>query len=321
MNVGHFERWAMFIKSLENALLRLARGEERDLLSCLIRTSESSMIDGTKTTCHCHHVKLDGNSRPLVSDLIQVLHSSALDYAIPRSRIAEAQRRLEETGSSDLFVRLAQEARELFTDLELTGEGGELLLFLFAERLLKAPQLFSKMYLKTSERKHYEGGDAIHAGATPAGKLALYWGEAKVHADWKGAISKCLGSLCPFLRRDGNRDRRDLQLLRQYVDLADPQLEAALISYLDPLSPNFMTAEYCGLALVGFTAEEYTNATTSLNAESLLANVKTSLAGWNNHAEARVMHEEVATFQIHLFLSPFPDVDDFRKQFLGAMGR
>ena len=140
--------------ALIDALTAAARGCSQDLASCLVKTSDHAVLDETNCACHCYHVKLDGNGRPMVTQLIQMLITAIVDNAIPRRRVVEAKRRFDETQSSDAFVRLATQAKALFTDVELTGEGGELLLFLFAEKVLGLPQLFSKMSLKTSNRHH-----------------------------------------------------------------------------------------------------------------------------------------------------------------------
>jgi hypothetical protein len=278
------------------------------------------MIDGTKASCHCYHVKLDGNRRPVVRDLVRSLCDAVVDYAIPRQQVAEAAQRFAQTGSTDHFSRLAEEARSLFTDQELTGEGGELLLFLFAERLLKLPQLFSKMYLKTSTRKHYEGSDAIHAGVNPEGRLTLHWGESKIYSHWRDGITQCFSDLSPFLRRDDNRDTRDIQLIRQYIDIGDKDLQEAILAYLDPTSPQFLSAEYCGLAMTGFTADSYAAKSGMVTPEAVLENVMRSLADWKTHTRDRILHELVHEFTINMFVLPFPSADDFRTLFRKQLG-
>lgn len=306
--------------SLLEQLQAKARGCETDLLACLATSCDSRTVEGTSATTYCHHVKLDGNGRPLIADLAKLICYAAIDYAIPRERVADARDWMIKTGSADRFTLLCQEARSLFTDAVNTGEGGELLLFLFAERLLRLPQLLSKMSLKTTTRRHYEGSDAIHAGVTETGNLALYWGESKIYADWKSAVTACLKDLSPFLRKDNGRDSRDIQLLRQYIDIGDDALANALVEYLSPTSARYMTAEYRGLAFIGFSAEVYSSESGLLTSDSLLANIAACIDEWCRHTSTRLLSERVHSFHIHLFFLPFPDADAFRLQFRREMG-
>ncbi len=59
------------------------------------------------------------------------------DYAIPRSKLAQAKARDAKYNSTESVAGLLEEARRSFTDLAKTGEGGEMLLFLLAERFLQ----------------------------------------------------------------------------------------------------------------------------------------------------------------------------------------
>lgn len=74
------------------------------------------------------------------------------------------------------------EAIGTFTDLSNTGEGGEMLLYLLAERFLKVPQVLCKMDLKTDSHMHYHGADGVYASVNEGGLLKLFWGESKVYA-------------------------------------------------------------------------------------------------------------------------------------------
>src|SRR4051812_3915153 len=88
------------------------------------------------------------------------------------------------------------------TDLAKTGEGGEMLLFLLAERFLGLPHVLCKMDLKTDSRVHYHGADGVYADVADDGHIKLYWGESKMYADAKTAIKACLKSLAPFILED-----------------------------------------------------------------------------------------------------------------------
>ncbi len=127
------------------------------------------------------------------------MRNAAVDYAIPRSKLAAAKARDNKFNSTEAVAELVEQAKRSFTDLAKSGEGGEMLLFLLAERFLKLPQVLCKMDLKTDTRMHYHGADGVYAGVTTDGILKLYWGESKIYGDARAAIRDCLNSLAPFL--------------------------------------------------------------------------------------------------------------------------
>jgi len=305
---------------LRDALERKARGQADDLASCVVRSQDQSELDGTQATSHLYHVKLDGNHRPMVADLIRLAASAVVDYAIPRSKAIEAQQQFEATGSAEAFTRLATDARRLFADVPLTGEGGELLLFLLAEKVLKLPQLFSKMSLKTSAQHHFNGTDALHAGTTDAGKLALYWGEAKMHATWQGGIDSAIRDISAYLRNDNGKCDRDVQLLSDHIDLVDAGLEEAVCAYLLPSSPHFKQAEYRGLVFVGFDTDAYNAEAESITADLVKTRVCEAYTEWSKRVCDKVNAEAVHSLALHVFLLPFPSVADFRAAFLQEIG-
>lgn len=215
------------------------------------------LIDGHAVKIHCHSLTVDGNGRVQPGRLAEFMRNAVADYAIPRSQLAKAKARDEKYNSTDAVAALVEQARRSFTDLAKTGEGGEMLLFLLAERFLKLPQILCKMDLKTDSRVHYHGADGVYAGVTDDGILKLYWGESKIYKDASAAIKACLASLAPFLiepEHEGAERERDLILLSDKADLSDAALTEALKRYFDKNSVMSKCVQYCGVALVGFDA-------------------------------------------------------------------
>ena len=94
------------------------------------------------------------------------MRDAVADYAIPRAQLAKAKARDAKYNSTAAVAALVEQARRSFTDVAKTGEGGEMLLFLLAERFLKLPQILCKMDLKTDTRMHYHGADGVYAGVS-----------------------------------------------------------------------------------------------------------------------------------------------------------
>ncbi len=59
--------------------------------------------------------------------------SDATDYAMPRSKVAEAKARDAKFNSTEAVAELVERAKRSFKDLATTGEGGEMRLYLLAD--------------------------------------------------------------------------------------------------------------------------------------------------------------------------------------------
>jgi hypothetical protein len=251
------------------------------------------------------------------------MRNAAADYAIPRKRIKEAMARDARFHSTSAVSKLHQEARGVFTDLATTGEGGELLLFLLAERFLGLPHVLCKMDLKTDTRMHYHGADGVYAAVADDGRLKLYWGESKVYGDPTDAIRDCLKSLAPFLLEEdheGASRERDLLLLSDKADLGDPRLSEAFKRYFDTSSPLSNSIEYCGVALVGFDADFYPVAESRGALDDMVSAARIGLENWTTAVGRRLSAEKLQHFEIHFLCMPLPSVEKFRQAFLEAMG-
>lgn len=309
-----------FNDSLGESLARLARGTPKVLTNLLHDVEVNAFINGTRVSCHCHAIKLDAQGKPRVRDLVQVICDNVLDFAIPRRRISEAIAELQATGSSSKFAHLTREAHSLFTDLAKSGEGGEVLLFVLAERLLKLPQVLCKMPLKTNARMHVHGADGIHVGVDDdTGRLVLYWGESKIFSDATAAIRDCIASLAPMLIDDENggcASDRDVQLLQRHIDLNDSELETALKEFLDIDGTYYNSVEFRGLCLVGFDCKSYScdlqGSEGSVDLSTVVAKVTELLPQWKGQIKRRIIAEKLSTFGFHFICVPFPSVDDFR---------
>lgn len=281
------------------------------------------VIDGHLVKIHCHCLTVDGNGRVQPRRLAEFMRNAVVEYAISRPRIAEAKERDRKYNSTEAVAALVEIAKRSFTDLAKTGEGGELLLFLLAERFLKLPQILCKMELKTDSKMHYHGADGVYAGVTPNGTLKLYWGESKIYTDIGPAIRDCFKSLAPFLielDHEGAERERDLLLLSEKADLSDPTLTSALKKYFDINSPKSKRVQYCGVALIGFDAQFYPKDDGAAVAEDIVAAARKGLDGWSERVGASLKSEKLDQMEIELFCVPLPSANGFRTAFLQAMG-
>lgn len=281
------------------------------------------MIKGCDARVHCHCLTVDGNGRVRPHRLAEFLRDSIADYAIPKVRMEAARNRDIKFKSSSAVSALHHEAKGVFTDLSNTGEGGEMLLYLLAERFLGLPQVLCKMDLKTDSRMHYHGADGIYASVSDEGLLKLFWGESKMYGDPTSAIRDCLKSLAPFLLEEdceGASRERDLLLLSDKADLNDPALTAAFKKYFDKKSPLSNRVEYCGVALIGFDADFYPKGDTKAVAEDIVEAAREEMKKWLENVLNRLSEEKLQRFDIQFLCVPIPSAEGFRTAFLNALG-
>lgn len=313
---GPSDRDEWLIPSLES----IARGERKSIESYLHTLGSTSLLGGTKSYVRTHWVIADGNGRPRVDALATRLAEEVIHYCIPRSKIEEAHETLRTTGSWHKVARLQTEARELFSRLDTSGEGGELLLYFLLEAHLRIPQILSKMSMKTNANVHFHGVDGVHAEALQGGTLAVYWGESKIYDDFGKAISACFDSIEPFLNDAGGGPlQRDIHLVRDRVDSGDRDLTLALARYFDSDEPDATRLEVRGACLIGFSHDDYLNPFMP-DGKTLVSSISTILSDWQTKIAARVKGKNIHEFHIEVFCVPLPSAAEFRNCMKSALG-
>ena len=304
-------------------MVNIVSGDPEELGVHLQLVQRDVLLKDCVARLHCHCLTVDGNGRVKPERLAEFMRNSIIDYAVPKSRLDDARARDARFKSGSAVAALHHEAIGTFTDLANTGEGGEMLLFLLAERFLKVPQVLCKMDLKTDSHMHYHGADGVYASVNENGLLKLFWGESKVYGDPTAARRDCLASLAPLLvETDHERaDReRDLVLLSDKADLSDPELTAAFRKYFDRTSPLSNRVEYCGIALIAFDADFYPKDDAKGIGEDILKAANDEMEKWVKNVKNRLSVEKLDKFDIQFFCVPVPSADGFRASFLKALG-
>ncbi|MCW4352882.1 DUF1837 domain-containing protein [Hoyosella sp. YIM 151337] len=304
--------------SFADMLESLVRGDPNEFLHLLTAYDVPVHLEGSTATVRTHFLATDANGNPAVELLGTAMARAAVDFCIPRSRVKQALKHLQETGSTSQFSRLEQQARELFVDGDGTGEGGELLLFLLMEQALKLPQLLAKMSLKTNSNVHVHGSDGVHAKLADDGVLDLYWGESKLYQSSSAAFTDCFDSIGPFLGADGDTRRRDLLLVRDNLNVQQGDLAAHLLQYFDETNPKALQVRWNGVCLVGFDYSSYPNLKTLADEES--TKIAQATERWHKAIFDRLKKNTLLEVSIDVFCIPFPDVDALRKMVRKKLG-
>ncbi|HEX8155368.1 MAG TPA: DUF1837 domain-containing protein [Thermoanaerobaculia bacterium] len=307
---------------LDAKIEKLLRHDGAGEFDAFIATVERDVaVPGTRARVHCNVVQLDGNGMPRVPDLARWLAYQIIDYVIPRQEIADAKAYDDAHNTSRRGAELHSKAKQLFARVANSGEGGELLLYVLAQTQLGLPQLFCKMPHKTNPKVHVHGIDGIHVGVNPdTGGLALYWGESKLHQTVGSAVTDALDSIKPFVCREGGSGapyERDLQLMRDNIDLGDPELEEAMMRFLDRDDPKHNEVQFRGMCLVGFDHGCYPASHNEKEIGALIDEARAAMQEWvelvTKHIDKR---PPLASIHLELFLIPFPSVEAFRAAFM-----
>lgn len=305
---------------IKESLNKLIRGTSDSLDAYLLEVCRNEIIDDTKAEMHIYMLRLDGNNRPRINDLASFMSYCIVDYCIPAEEIAKAKRLDELQNTTQNTMKLYKKAESLFTDLKNTGEGGELLLSLMAQRILKIPQILCKMPLKTNPQVHYHGADGLYGDYDEnTKKFCLYWGESKLYSNVDDALSKCFDSIKSLLIEEGatgTQRERDLTLFRDNIDFDNEKLEEAILAYLNPDDSNYLKLEYRGICLVGYDEDAYPKDLSGVEIEIHNA-IRNRISEFKSKMKSRLIQRApLNDFYINVFLVPFSDIENFRKKFL-----
>jgi len=263
------------------------------------------------------------DSKPTIDELINVAHARIVNFAIPRSRIAEAQLEMIASKNMDAFVRLITEARDLFiktkTNTGRSGELGEILLYMLLEWMLKAPIVACKMYLKTSLQMPVHGTDGIHLGFE--GKnLVMYWGESKMHAKLTSALGEILKSISDQTKSP-ERYANEVRIIRNNLNLdgLDAKTLTAIKNYFNPYKVENNQYFDCYACFAGFNAGLYSDVA-GVEHDKCEAKFREKYESYIDGIFGDVLKaisgdSNLSRFRFSYFLLPFPSVDEARALF------
>jgi hypothetical protein len=282
---------------------------------------------GDRIDVRCSYISFrDGHQT--FDDFIDTLVHHIIPFCLPRAEIREAQVELskgDHISAGRIMTQLSDKARALFIKAKKgshrSGEAGEIVLYMLSEWLLEAPQIVSKMYLKTNNQMPVYGTDGIHAKYDNKTKrLHLYWGESKAHVKITTALSDALDSVKEFIL-DGH-DKREIEIVTAYSDLnsLDKASKDAFLRYLDPYaeeSNERMVTHSC-LLISEFSLPKGTNPT---DAEELFKKqIQVTVESFIAQIKEKVADKGLDPQRFEFFLLTVPSVQEFRDKFQEKIG-
>ena len=195
---------------------------EHNTFDLVVKESEVKSIAGLpRVRINFFYLKfVDGKcSRDL---LAVVLKDNIVRYCLPRADRISVLKKIKDEPTKQLAADEFMKARRLFQSAKKTqkkaGEPGEILLYLFLECFRDAPQIMSKMYLKTAKEMPIHGSDGVHIkwDATH-GEMVTYFGESKLFISFRKAIKSPIQSLAETLL-DPERKTREIDIITDFSD-------------------------------------------------------------------------------------------------------
>lgn len=287
---------------------------------CIDVVTHQETIQGVRATTRLHHIKFDGNGRPMIKALAECLYQHIEDYCI-------AARNRQEPLSNQDHARLVKEARKYFVhppatpaDPDQTGEAGECLLYMLMEVVLQAPQVVAKMELKTNPNDEVKGSDGIHMAWNDADNVVeIYFGEAKLHKGISGGLSSAFESIEAFHAE--RMDRHEFAMATKHFKYVDAKLQKAVEDLLrDGVPKSGVRIKHA--ILIGYNWQHY-RANSALTGQALADDFRQRYV-----ADARRIHDLIQTrfdgfskkeIEFEVFFVPFESVQDLRDAFNEAL--
>lgn len=243
-------------------------------------------------------------------DFLRILRGHTIHYCFPKERY---KRKMDTE-----IVDLTYEARDKFfnpTDPNKSGELGEIALYFLLESYLKAPQIISKMSLKTTGQKNYNGSDGIHFGIYREKKCVFYC-ESKLNKNRDAAFKLCLQSVLDF-----QKEKKDFEIsiIKSNIDVDDQELRDAILNFLDHNKEkrgDFIEVNAC---FVGYDWNKFVEVEKSSDNDSLHAKLRGELKKDVEKVKplltSLITNKEILQ-RFYFFIIPFKDVERLRKEFL-----
>jgi hypothetical protein len=270
-----------------------------------------------------------------VDAVVDFLDRCLVDYCIPRSEIAALSppsKQLSRDELQQLRENLSAQkdrARRLFIsarkELKTGGEAGELILYTLLERLLKAPQLVSKMNLKTNSNQPVFGRDGVHVTVDlDDSSLLLLLGESKMEQQFSKAADHALESVVTYLG-DLSLRQHEIDVMRSHADLSglSPKAQEQLKQLLNPYGGGPPAAGIVHACLLAFEAAEYNKVLqlrpVEVEAAFKVAYLERVRSGCALIKE-KVTNDVPVGVRFIFILLPLPSLETFRRVFLEKLG-
>ena len=286
-----------------------------DHFSSLVKDLECNLELPSRIKAQFHYISLrDGI--PRVEHFILALESGLISYCLKREKLGDIDHLT--------MSRLNREARSMFVRNEKSGEPGELALYMFLESKLKAPQILSKMNLKTSGNMHYNGSDAVHMKIKDD-FILLFFGESKIYKDLGSSVDAALDSIASFYFDETFEAQTQLNfemnLIRNHLDVKNETLKEKIKGILHPWKGNKENLRYINPCFIIFEWDylnklSYKEESPEKIERILKKKYEEQMEQIIEKLKSKISEKNEKNIRFHFFFMPVPNVEEFRKKFI-----
>jgi Cap4 SAVED domain len=297
---------------LKSELQGLLEVQPKHFDGVFARVEHQCQCTGVASASLClHFVRHDATGEQNSAGVIKVLLGYITQYCLS----SEKRKDLDEFDRNLNNLK----ARELFRNSPNSGQAGEFLAYLFIESVLKAPQVLKKMPLTTNTEDERKGSDGVHIRMTDDGLMELIFAEAKLVANFSGALSKAFTSMKTF-HTSGAKLLEKTYFTSSFGELPTA-IQADVVSFFEGV--NFDKSREVYACFIGFDWDEYKCLLDDRRA-LFVKEFEERYKAWAAATIVPALENKIGEFphkhiRFEFFFLPFRDVAAFRQAFLDAL--
>ncbi|MCT4378161.1 DUF1837 domain-containing protein [Leuconostoc falkenbergense] len=268
---------------------------------------------GNEVTLKLFMPRINGREfdvQAVIDSLIEVV----VDFSLSRPTIAKYK-------NNEDYSTMSQDARSKFREYANVeggdkGELGELILYTFLEGYLHAPQILSKMAIKTTNKDYTKNSDGIHFFQIPSSeKYHLIFGEAKMYTQSGGGIVAGFKSAFESIANHQNEKYFERSLISGLIDSEfENQKDKELIAdLLYPAKSDINVSDAFGI-FIGFDFDDSKGKIMTLDDYEVF--VKTEIVNAVtkkiNTITKYIIDNQLEGKSFYVYLMPFTNMDESR---------
>jgi hypothetical protein len=201
------------------------------------------------------------------------------------------------------------------------GELGEILLYCLLESHLNAPKILTKLELKTAHNDYVKGADGVHLLKLNEKDYQLVLGESKLESDISNGIYSAFDSIKTLLTEKGKLkfeiELINSELVKETYDDASYKLLKKII--IPSAKEDLTNIDYSFGIFLGYNVDitdEEKKLSNSEFRDALRLKIKNEILNAIKSINFQVKKKEFTGFQFHIYVIPFNDLANKRKEII-----
>lgn len=256
------------------------------------------------------------NNRFTYNDLVDLLGNKLYYFALSRTEI----KKLKDNDRLNTLIERSKSKFRNYTSNE--GEFGEVMLYCLLEAHLNAPQILTKLELKTAKNDYVKGADGVHLLKIDEENYQLIFGEAKLDADLKQGVYDAFRSISKLLKDDNKKldfefDLVNSQLVKETYD--EKQYEKLKSILLPSAKEENTYLDYSFGIFLGFEAKITDTEMKLSNSEfrkQIKERIEQEVLDIISSLNFQIKKEEFIGYQFYIYIIPFSDLANKRKEII-----